>query len=490
MAIKNIDYYLNNPSKLLEKQPFVRGGQLDNDTRSEVGINDKIRATLSELKMQEITQDDYYCEYNPYLHKILFNKSIPKIAVKIAGKTIQLEDLVLTIPLQKNIHSLHTLHLAANPMEFTLCNMDETNNLEYSNLFASFKQEWKLRNMEFYKQSAVSKQKSTGDSCLLFTFDPIEKRGDVVCISYRDNKSIIPNYDEYGRTVSVSIYYKLEDGIEVIDTYDSKNMYRHTNVPPDENTTSESGWYLQQSVIHGFTRIPVLYQRGYVAWEFSQSLIEMLELILNIYAVVIKRFGNFAIWLKGTVDEDTFQSDGTTMIINDNNVDGNGDMKVLEFPKPEGMIEYINYLKREISLASSVTFIVPEDIKVSGDVSGTAIMLTMKNDIAMAEQSKTEWTDFANGMTRLFSEMLSLEAGDITKYSKLRISAAFTTWMPESKTVTINNLVAQKGSKMISQRTASELAPDAAPDEENRLRLEVSSIQDTNNQDETNQEIL
>lgn len=478
MAIKNIDYYLNNPSKLLEKQPFVRGGELDNATRGEVGINDKIRATLSELKMQEITQDDYYCEYNPYLHKILFNKSIPRIGVKIAGKTIQLEDLVLTIPLQKNIHSLHTLHLAANPMEFTLCNMDETNNLEYSNLFASFKQEWKLRNMEFYKQSAVSKQKSTGDSCLLFTFDPVEKRGDVVCISYRDNKSIIPNYDEYGRTVSVSIYYKLEDGVEVIDTYDSSKMYRHTNIPPDDKTTSESGWYLQQTSIHGFTRIPVLYQRGYVAWEFSQSLIEMLELILNIYAVVIKRYGNFAIWLKGTVDEDTFQSDGTTMIINDNNVDGNGDMKVLEFPKPEGMIEYINYLKREISLASSVTFIVPEDIKVSGDISGTAIMLTMKNDIAMAEQSKTEWTDFANGMTKLFAEMLSLEAGDITKYSKLRISAAFTTWMPESKTVTINNLVSQRGSKLISQRTASELAPDAAPDEENRLRLEVDATQE------------
>lgn len=478
MAIKNIDYYLNNPSKLLEKQPFVRGGELDNETRGEVGINDKIRATLSELKMQEITQDDYYCEYNPYLHKILFNKSIPRIGVKIAGKTIQLEDLVLTIPLQKNIHSLHTLHLAANPMEFTLCNMDETNNLEYSKLFATFKQEWKLRNMEFYKQSAVSKQKSTGDSCLLFTFDPEEKRGDVVCISYRDNKSVIPNYDEYGRTVSVSIYYKLEDGVQIIDTYDSSKMYRHTNVPPDDNTTSESGWYLKQSVIHGFTRIPVLYQRGYVAWEFSQSLIEMLELILNIYAVVIKRYGNFAIWLKGTVDEETFQSDGTTMIINDNNVDGNGDMKVLEFPKPEGMIEYINYLKREISLASSVTFIVPEDIKVSGDISGTAIMLTMKNDIAMAEQSKTEWTDFANGMTKLFAEMLSLEAGDITKYSKLRISAAFTTWMPESKTVTINNLVAQKGSKMISQRTASELAPDAAPDEENRLRLEVDATQE------------
>lgn len=472
-SIENIEWYLSNPEMLLMKKPFTRGGKLDDPNYDiDVALNELRRVQLSNLELRTISQDLYYCEYFPEFHNILHNKSIPKIAVKIGDRTETIEELVLTLPLQKNIHSLHTLHLTRNPMDFVLCNLDDDNRDEYTKLFSEFKQEWGLRNMEYIKQKAVSRQKSTGDCAVLFEFDTSKNKGLARVISHKENKVIIPNYDEYGNQVAVTFYYTLKDGTEVLDTYDNLKFYRHFK---NKNATDKNQWVLQKGFpeLHGFTRIPVLYQRGYVAWEFAQSIIEMLELILNIYAVVIKRFGTFALWIKGIIGKENFQSDGSTLIINDPNVNDGGEAKVLEFPKPEGMIEYIKYLERRISLASNVTFILPEDIRVGADISGTAIMLTMKNDIAMAEQSIAEWSDFATGMTDLFLQMLSLEHNDLTKFTKLRIKSSFTTWMPESKTVTINNLVAQKGAGLISQHTGSNKAPDAAPDEELRLKAEA-----------------
>lgn len=48
------------------------------------------------------------------------------------------------------------------------------------------------------------------------------------------------------------------------------------------------------------------YIRGFIAWEYGESIIEMIELMLNINAVALKRFGTFGLVLKGAMDKNSF----------------------------------------------------------------------------------------------------------------------------------------------------------------------------------------
>ena len=109
-------------------------------------------------------------------------------------------------------------------MDFVLCEPEISETT--SALFSKMKQEWFLRNMEMYKTEAVSRQKSTGDVCLLFYMS--EGKLKLRVYSYRDGYTIIPNYNEFGEQIATSIYYDV-DGIQIIDTYDNKSFYRHVN---------------------------------------------------------------------------------------------------------------------------------------------------------------------------------------------------------------------------------------------------------------------
>lgn len=469
---KRIEWYLQDPNRLLEKRPFVRGKDRDNDTdySQEVNINQITQAVLPNNIYRTISQNVYMREYDPSLHDIHKNKSIPTIAVKIGNRTEKLERIVKASSLQKNIHAIHVLHLTANPMQFTLSGeVDE----KTTKIFSEYKKEYAYRNMDKYRNSAVSKQKKVGDVGVLHYLKGGKYK--VKVLAYDDGYVIIENKDEDGDVIACSVYYKNGD-TEVIDTYDNKFKYRFTRETNTTNT-SNNGWVAAPKILHGFSRIPLQYKRGYVAWEFGQTSIEMFEIIDNLMAVVQKRFGQFAIYFKGSIDEDTFQSDGTTLIINDPNADANGDMKVLEFPEPKGMLDYKTDILRDIQRQCSVTFIDPDMIKLGGDPSGTAIMLTMKNDIALATQSVSDWADFADDFTFLSQEGFDIERsksgeGSLGYFTQLKIKASFSVWTPESNSTLISNLVQEKTMGALSIKTITEKAPHASPDEIERLSKE------------------
>lgn len=462
---KNIDWYLDAPERLLYKKPFTRGGTLNKPVNSQIEKNKKTRVSLSSLMLNEISQDTYLEEYDPSLHRIKYNNSVPKIAVRIGGQELVIDELVLTSAFQKNIHSAHVLHLAASPMEFTLCNLEKSE--EISKDFQAYKQDWLMDNMESIKYDAISKQKKVGDMAALFMFDKKAGKGKVRIFSYDEGYIPIPNYNEFGEEISRSLYYKVDDFTEVIDTYDDKYLYRNVHSQNGEET--ENGWQMTK-ILHGFSRNPLLFKRGNVAWEYAQSIIEIWELLANIHAVTLKRFGTWGLVLKGDMDEQSFKRDSNTLIINLTGEESqNMDAKTLEFPEPQSMIDYLQFLFDQITIAASVTLITPKDLKVGGDIGGNAVQFAMKNDLALATQSIADWSNFTDDMAFLFGEMKDLENGN-NRYSKLQLKARLTVWTPESKNTLISNLVQQ--SQFLSAQTMAEKLPDAAPDEIERKKKE------------------
>jgi hypothetical protein len=136
----------------------------------------------------------------------------------------------------------------------------------------------------------------------------------------------------------------------------------------------------------------------------------MWELMANISAIALKRFGTFALVFTGDMDADSFKRDSSTLIINlsSDTTNGKQSAEVLNFPEPQTMDGYLKTLEEKISLFSSTSFITPKDITTTNS-GGNGIALAMSNDYALATQSALDWQRFMNDMVYLHQEGLDLE---------------------------------------------------------------------------------
>ena len=337
--------------------------------------------------------------------------------------------------------------------------------------FVNFKQEWITRNMKQYRDKAVSVQKKTGDCGVLFSLS--NKKLKVKTLSFADGYVIIPNYDDFGDLLACSLYYCVNN-IEYIKMYTDSEVYtfkKDGNIQDAANSTNT--FALVDNVKHGFTRIPLIYKRGYVAWEFAQSAIEMREVIMAIDSVVKKRFGWHWLWVNADMDEITFNSNEGVVILSNPNI-GNekADAKTIEFPEATGIEKMLETLDDEIQISSSTTQILPKYIKAGNDVSGTAVKVTMSMDYELAIQTANDWQEFLDQFVFLFAEGLGIEEGLINRYTDLKIKGVFKIWMPESETA-YNQMVGQMYQMgVISQETAIEKNTLSSPDEKERVAAE------------------
>lgn len=464
---KDINWYMQDPTRLMQMKPFTRGGGMIRHgyENSLILNNSEINTGFASLKLHPISQDTYITEYRPDLHHIILNRSIPKIKLVIGGQELpsNLMEITQTAAFQKLIHSAHVRNLTANPLVFNLCN-DDPDESEIK-AFSEVKQEWLWRDLEWNKYQSINICKQLGNCGTLFSFDKNEGRYYVTNYSYEDGYQIVPNYDEYGFEVARSLVYQRDDKI-IIDTFDSKNHYRATQ--------GDNGWEIKTER-HGFSRCPLLHKRGKVAWEYAESSIEMWEIMTNIQAIALKRFGTFAMVFIGEMDEDSFKRDSSTLIVNlsSDSTNGKQDAKVLEFPEPQTMDGYLKTLEEKISLFSSTSFITPRDISTTNS-GGNGIALAMSNDYALATQSALDWQRFVNDMVYLHQEGLDLENNGTTRYSKLKISARIVPWSLETNNTKITNLTME--AQYLSTQTILENLPDAAPDEPNRVKQERGAL--------------
>ena len=253
-------------------------------------------------------------------------------------------------------------------------------------------------------------------------------------LSYEDGYVLCPHNDENGDRVLESVYY-CKDGVEYIDSYDDRFMYRYKNAGVLENG-EDSGWVAEKPVAHGFEEIPLITKRGDVAWNDVQSIIEIYEVIYNVFNAIQKRYGWGILYIKGRFSENAKKIAGN-VILNDSSLNENGDAKFLTPPSPDNMLNTLTSLEEAIQKGSGATFILPKDIRTSGDISGVAIMLTMSLDIERALQDSIEWQNVADKMTRLFSYGLAKElvnSGEnsmaITEFQQMHLNAKFKIWKP------------------------------------------------------------
>lgn len=436
-------------------------------------LNNELMDTgFANLEVYPISQDLYITEYRPDLHHIILNKILPKIKIVIDGVALppNMMDLTQTASFQKLIHSAHVRNLTVNQLDFSLCNEnpEESENKK----FMRIKQEWLWRERDWDKYMAINTCEQLGNCAVLFSFDTTTNKYNVTNFSYEDGYQFIPNYDEYGVEIARSLAYVV-DSKTIIDTFDNKFHYRC--VQGDEN-----GWTITKE-IHGFPTCPLLLKRGKVAWEYAESSIEMWELMANIQAVALKRFGTFALVLTGELDKDSFKRDTSTLVINlsSDTTGGKQDAKVLEFPEPQTMDGYLKTLEEKISLFSSTTFITPKDITTSNS-GGNGIALAMSNDYALATQSALNWRKFVNDMVRLHQAGLDLETNGTEHLSDIRIGAKIVPWSLETNNTKITNLAME--APYLSTRTIIEKSPDAAPDEIDRVIAERGALVDRGSQ--------
>lgn len=466
---------ISNPNKLIEKKPFTRGAdrRCSSNYSSTNDIGEKREATLPCYKEYIIDQETFRRELDVYCHDVLFDDNIPSICVKVSDGGYR--DIVYkkqALPLQKMILEKQVMHLTANDMQFTLSDINPTQVSQ--DCYILFKQYWKLRNQDGMKNKMVYTQLSLGDAGLLYYFDRFGNIKSRI-LSYADGYVLCPHNDENGDRIIESVYYRSGDDL-FIDSYTDKWFFRHKKSIDSE--TTDNDWVLITQELHGFEEIPLITKRGEVAWNTVQSLCVAYEELYNIFNTIQKRLGWGILYVKGKFKDDGRRIAGN-VILNDTSIDSNGDAKFLTPPSPSGYLDTMQNLMESIQLGASTTFLLPKDIKMSGDISGIAIQLTQSLDLKLATQRVIDWQNVADKMTRLFKYGLAKELVNkgirptaITDFESLRINAQFKVWRPMNNTEYNQMLTTLVGAGILSQESGIELNTESKPDEKARVSRE------------------
>lgn len=477
---------LADPDKLLATTPYYRridasGAQYDVFGRTVESVGTKVKATLPSVKRVAVPIGALLREADPWSHSVLTDENIPSIYVKNSeGGYLKVEQKRLPLPYQQSIAKKQTLHLCNNPMSHVLLN---TNPTEAQNkYFIRVKQAWDERNMDGKKTEAVYTQKNESFVGMLFYHDYNGKIKSRI-LRYSDGYNIITHKDQNGEHILECVYYCVDD-VEYIDCYDDTYMYRLTNagdiVTDAEGRVVNNGWRYETPVEHGFSEIPLAVKRGKVAWDNVQDLIEVAERTYNTFIVIQNRYGYGMLYVKGKINPKAQKVNGS-FILNDTSMDPNADAKMLTPPSPENMKETLDQLEEQIMKGAGTTFILPKDIKMSGDTSGVAVQLTQELDIETALQDVNEWQNFANKMMRLFKEGLARElvnSGEegfenaVTDFEKLNIRTKFVVWRPQSNEAYNQMLTTLHGAGGISNQTLIEKNTESCPDEMARVQKE------------------
>lgn len=474
---------LADPDRLLMKRPFTRGsanaGVLDPTNGREVRGGVSLRASIPDSFYTVVTQDQFIKELDPQSHKVLFDQNMPSICVKLGEKDGnglygELEFRRISINFQERIRQKQTLTLCGHKRVFTLIGSNPTGRQTAN--FSKLKEYWQKRNQDGLGTKAVYTQKGLGDVGLLVYFDYMGRvKGRI--LSYEDGYVLIPHNDWNGDRLLETVYYLDTNGTECIDSYDDTFLYRKRAYAAS-HAGVDGGWLDLPPVRHGFSEIPLVTKRGKVAWDGVQNLIDTYETLYNIFIVIEKRHGWGILYIKGKV-KDTAKQIAGSIVLNDTSIDGKGSAEFKTPPSPEHTIETLKTLYNNIQIGASTTFLLPEDVKSTGDVSALAIMLTQSLDIEGGLQGVIDWQNFLSKHVRLFKEGLAKELvakgenpNAVTEFADLDVDAKFKIWRPFNEHEYNQMLMEMKNSGIISTKTAIEKNTVSTPDEELRLENE------------------
>lgn len=486
---EQINALLAEPDKILWKKPFTREIECLVTQRTQycgesVSLTGFLPATLPRVRAYTVPQERFMEELDVYSHRVLFDDNVPAITIKAKkGGFLEIEQYRMAVPFQMLIMQKQVRHLCVNDMKHILLNTNPTD--ENTNDFIRIKQGWDEKNMEGAKTKFVSSQKSFGDAGLLYFMDSDGKMR-TKNINYNDGYVILTHKNDEGRHILECLYYSTTDSegnvTTYLDCYDDEYRTRFTNTSTSDGLSRDSGWVRHEPEKHGFSECPLITKRGEVAWNRGQKTIESYEALYNTFIVIQKRHGWGALYVKGKFNQNAKKIAGS-IVLNDTSLDPNADAKYLAPPDPQNMIETLELMEQTIMKSCGTTFILPKDIKISGDTSGLAVEMTQELDMATAQDGVIEWQNVANKMMRLFKEGLAMELVNTkekgyedaaTRFKKLRIHSQFMVWKPKSEEAH-NQMLATLyggGEGGISRQTYVEQNTISAPDEMSRINRE------------------
>ena len=458
-----IEKLLSDPAKMLLKRPFTRGTDTFSISDRNDGIihetTEYLQAILPNVRRKIVSQERFLKELDPSCHDVLFDENIPSICVKNNdGMQVEIEYKKTAVNFQERIRQKKTLSLCGNKRIFTLHEHTPSNKLIEN--FETLKWYWEKRNQDGLDAKAVYTQLGMGDVGLLMYFNERnEIRGRI--LSYEDGYVIISHNDDNGERVMECVYYRDSSGIEHIDSYTDLHLYRF--VLSQNVKESNGGWVLEEVIAHGFSEIPLITKRGAVAWN----------------DVIQKRHGWGILYIRGKFREQVQKIAGS-IILNDTSMDGKGSAEFKTPPSPTNTIEFLDSILDQIQIGSSVTFVLPKDVKTGGDVSGIAMQMTRSFDIESASNAVIEWQNFADKHCRLFKEGLAKElvaTGEnklaITEYQDMKVTCSFKMWQPFDEASYNQMLCTMKGAGIISAKTGIEKNTISTPDEVSRVMAET-----------------
>ncbi len=497
-----INDYLAHPEKLLLKKPFLRGSTTlavkDSTDGSVVKTSCVREAVLPMIYKTAVSQERFARELDPNCHSVIFDENLPSICVKEkdTNNYLEIKFKRFGIAFQRRIMEKTTLCLCGNKRVHILHDPNPSDKLKKN--FADFKWHWEEMNQDGVETRAVSIQQSYGDVGMLIYMN---ERNEVKTrlFSYADGYQVITHRDDNGEPLMDCVYYRTEDGVRHIDAYDERQHYHFCDMVEPVSVSGQpvepaSSWRLVYSELHGFSESPLITKRGDVPWNNVEDLIELFEIIFNLFAVIQKRHGWGILYIKGKFNE-TAKKIAGSVILNDTSIDGNGSAEFKAPPSPQNMLDFLQSILDQIEIGCGCTFILPKDVKSSGDISGLAIQMTRSLDIEHSASSVIEWQNFVSKHSRLFKEGLAKQlvaSGEnpnaITEFEQMRISTSFKPWQPFDEVSYNQMLCTLHGNGLISTKTGVEKNTASTPDEEVRLQEEKLQEEKSPNSGEGNNE--
>ena len=369
----------------MNKKPFTRGANEEfiRLFRFDVMDNEELIAEIPAFAGKTISQSQYILELDPNSHAIMYNDDLPRLSGNPNASWDEANPYRAAFSFQSEVLSQHNQYVNTKGMKFTLLNTRPTEQVH--DTFVQIKDEWVDRNMDIYKERIYVEQKSVGDAALVFYFDK-KGRFRTRLLSYRDGYQLIPQYDENGDLMLFSVYYKSEGKLR-IDTYDDKQIYKFQHVDKD--------WMLIDVVKHDFEDIPVVYKRGDVAWEKGQVLIDIYELLYNIYMIIEKKVGFPILYIIGKPSLER-RNDTAVMLKESSVEDSNADAKFLNPSEPKGFQELLSDLFKKIQICTSSVLVSADEIKITADVSGVAMKMLREAIYKRAQEDIRDYDEVAD----------------------------------------------------------------------------------------------
>lgn len=465
---------------------MLRSAEAESNT-----INDSQPASVM------VWQSDFLREYYPSGHHINDPMYYPDIyrqeEVEELDKDgnpigVKMRTYVERVPryafaFQRVITVKQLMHLCGNDIQFDLIKskptQKETDDME------EFREGWLEKDMEVAFFETKKSTKITGDGAFVAFFS--EGKFGWKVLSFKDGSTLYPHYDPITGKMTLFArsyvdYDENNNPVEWLEVWDERmfTRYRKAESTNKVKLTIQrifglDGYEMVYSAPHGYTRVPVAYDRDDegACWSFGQDSIDGYELSYSQMAHNNEAFGEPILYLQGDNVEAVSGLNGTIKMLTMGKDDNAGYLQ-----SQSASESYQRQLDINYKMIYEQTFtVIPPELK-SGDLPAAALKILYSPAYEKAFNDAQECQGFLNDMKELFAYGYGLEKGKTIAYQSLPIKAWVKPYVHVNASAEVADLAASVQNGFLSKQTASERASYySMPDEWERIMREQKEQQ-------------